>query len=295
MMFFAILSFILLFAARSADAVPAVVASIAPVHSAAAAVMDGIGTPELLLNPAVSVHDYHLKPSDMRRLSRVDVLFWGGAPLESFLQKPIEAAGLTDKNVALLSDSRLTVLSARGGHGATADGHFWLMPENMAQTARIIAEKLASLDPENAAAYKKNAEDFAKRTADLKQNGRRKLAPYAGMPYVTFHDAYQYFEKSFGLTPVGSVHVDSHHASGIGRMAELREKMRQAGRLCLFSEPQFSDKSERTVAQDLPVVTATLDPIGAELTAGKGFYGDLMNALFDSFSGCFSKLREQGE
>lgn len=294
-MFFAVLSFILLVAARPAAAVPAVVASIAPVHSAAAAVMDGIGTPELLLNPAVSVHDYHLKPSDMRRLSRADVLFWGGAQLESFLEKPIEAAGLTDKNVALMSDSRLTILPARGGRGATADGHFWLMPENMAQTARIIAEKLASLDPENAAAYKKNAEDFARQTAELEKAGRQKLAPFAGTPYVTFHDAYQYFEKSFGLTPVGSVYVDSHHASGIGRMAELREKMRRAGRLCLFSEPQFSDKGEKTVAQDLPVATATLDPVGAELTAGKGFYGDLMNALFDSFAGCFSKLREQEE
>lgn len=292
---FVILSFMLLFAARPAAAVPAVVASIAPVHSAAAAVMDGIGTPELLLNPAVSVHDYHLKPSDMRRLSRADVLFWGGGSLETFLEKPILSAGLADKNVALMSDPRLTILPARGGRGATADGHFWLMPENMARTARIIAEKLAALDPENAAAYKKNAEAFAERTADLEKAGRRKLAPFSEMPYVTFHDAYQYFEKSFGLTPVGAVYADSHHASGIGRMAELREKMRRAGRLCLFSEPQFSDKSEKTVAQDLPVVTATLDPVGAELTVGKNFYGDLMNALFDSFAGCFSKLRNDGE
>ena len=77
------------FLTGSVSAQPAVVVSVAPIHSAVSAVMQGAGEPELLLNPAASVHDYHLKPSDMRRLAKADVLFWGGPALESFLQKPL--------------------------------------------------------------------------------------------------------------------------------------------------------------------------------------------------------------
>lgn len=280
------------FLTGTAAAQPAVVVSVAPVHSVVSAVMQGAGEPELLLNPAVSVHDYRLKPSDMRRLAKADVLFWGGEGLETFLRKPIVSAGLSGKNVALLSDSRLTLYPVRGEGGAEVDGHFWLAPENMAATARIVAEKLAAVDPDHASLYRENAARFEKRVRDLKTKGEKKLRPYAGRPYATLHDAYLYFEKSFGLPSLGAVFVDPHHAAGAGRIGELREKIKRAGKVCLFSEPQFSDKRVKVVAEDLSVVSGELDPAGVGLDPGADFYERLMNALFDSFVDCVSKLAE---
>lgn len=280
----------IVFLAGSVSAQPSVVVSVAPLHSAVSAVMQGAGEPELLLNPAVSVHDYHLKPSDMQRLAKADVLFWGGPALESFLEKPLVSAGLSDKNVAFLADSRITLYPARGGGGI--DGHFWLDPENMARAARIAAEKLAVLDPDHAALYQENAEQFEKQMRELTAKGKKMLRPYAGKPYVTFHDAYQYFEKSFGLTPAGAVFIDPHHAAGAARVSALREKIKRAGKVCLFAEPQFSDKRLKVVAEDLPVVPGTLDPAGIGLPPGADFYTRMMNALFDSFVRCFSRLAE---
>lgn len=292
-------------------AVPAVVVSTAPLHGVVSAVMDGAGRPELLLPPAVSVHDFHLKPSDLRKLSHADLVFWGGPALETGLVKALDAAGKTGQSVAVLADPRLTVLPSGEGvrheedehddehehdhhrhHGET-DGHYWLMPENMAAVAEIAAEKLSAADPENAALYQKNAERVKADIETLKKSGLKTLEPLKGKPYIVFHDAYRYFEKSFGLTSLGALFVDPHHAAGAGRISAAREKIRRSGTVCLFSEPQFSDKKLKAAAEGLSVLFGELDPSGSSLVPGKGFYRDLMGGLIRSFSECLGRLPEE--
>lgn len=285
-------------------AVPAVVVSTAPLHSIVSAVMDGVGQPALLLPPAVSVHDFHLKPSDFHKLSQADVVFWGGEASEAGLLKTLAAVGKTEQSVSVLTDSRMTVYPARGGHhhdedddhhDGKVDGHYWLMPENMMAVAEITAEKLSASDPENAAVYAKNAGRVKARIAALKEEGRKILENCKRKPYAVFHDAYQYFEKSFGLSSIGALFIDPHHAAGAGRISGMREKIRRAGTVCLFSEPQFSDKKIKAVAEGLPVVFGELDPAGAALVSGKAFYFELMENLIRSFAGCLNGLSETKE
>ncbi|MBO4521031.1 MAG: zinc ABC transporter substrate-binding protein [Alphaproteobacteria bacterium] len=286
--------FWLLSLAKATSAAPVVVVSTAPIHSVVASVMDRIGTPELLLPPAVSVHDFYLKPSDMHRLAHADVVFWGGEELETALIKALQATGKESQSVSVLKDPRLTLLPARGAdHHDEKDGHFWLMPENMIAVAEIAAEKLSALDPENALLYRKNAERLKERIISLKNEGKKELKAYARAPYVVFHDAYQYFEKSFGLSPLGALFVDPHHAAGASRISETREKIKKAGTVCLFSEPQFSDKRIKIAAEGLPVIFGRLDPLGSTFEPGKNFYFELMENLFRSFAECLIQLPEK--
>ena len=313
-MFFTVVffSFLLSFFSGTAEAdVPAVVVSTAPLHSVVDAVMVGVGQPELLLPSAVSVHDLHLKPSDFRKLSQAEIVFWGGSALETGLEKVLNAVGKTEQSVSVLADPRLTVLQAREGahhhygrdhddddhdhdHDKT-DGHYWLMPENMIAVAEIAAEKLSAADPENAAVYEKNAEKVKAGIVALKEKGMKALEPCKGKPYVVFHDAYQYFEKSFGLIPLGALFIDPHHAAGAGRVSDVREKIRLSGTVCLFSEPQFSDKKLKAAAEGLSVSFGELDPSGASLNSGKAFYFELMDNLIRSFANCLSGLPEKKE
>ena len=273
---------------------PRVVVSIAPLHSIVSAVMEGAGGPELLLKPNVSVHGYSLKPSDMQRLASADVVFWAGKTLETFLVKAIQAAKMTDKNVAVMADPRLTLYPAGEEETSHADidGHFWLDPENMVAVASIVAEKLSVLDPENATLYQKNAARVRDRLRALEQEGKKLLEPYKRKPYVVFHDAFQYFEKKFALFSLGALSVDPHHTTGAASLSEIRQKMREAGTVCLFSEPQFSDKKAKIAAEGLPVVFGQLDPAGMQMAAGKDFYPMMMRALFRSFVDCLSRLPE---
>ena len=280
----------------SVYAAPNVVVSTAPLHSIVSAVADGVFEPELLLAPAVSVHDFQLKPSDMRKLSGADVVFWGGPDLETGLVKALRAAGKEESAVPVMSDPRMTLYRTRGeGRHHGIDGHFWLMPENMAVVAEIAAEKLAESDSENAETYRRNAGRVRQMTSELKAFGMQMLKKHKNKPYVTFHDAYQYFEKSFELPAVGFLAADPHHAGGAAGMAGIREKIKKSGTVCVFSEPQFPDKKVKAAAEGLAVVAGQADPVGSSVAAGKDFYKNLMTDLFRSFDACFQQLTEESK
>ncbi|WP_018900626.1 zinc ABC transporter substrate-binding protein ZnuA [Rhizobium sp. 2MFCol3.1] len=100
--------------AHGADA-PVVVTSIKPVHSLVSAIMQGVGTPELIVDGAASPHTYSMKPSNAKALQDAKVVFWVGPGMEAFLEKPLEALG-EDASVAELDKAPgLTKLKFREG------------------------------------------------------------------------------------------------------------------------------------------------------------------------------------
>ncbi len=92
-----------------------VVASIKPVHSLVASIMEGAGTPEILVDGAASPHTYSLKPSQARSLADADVVFWVGPSLEPSLEKPLETIAEGSTSVALDDAPGLTLLEVREG------------------------------------------------------------------------------------------------------------------------------------------------------------------------------------
>ena len=98
-----------------AQAEPLVVTSIKPVHSLVAAVMKGVGEPELLVDGASSPHGYQMKPSQAADLQSADVVFWVGPELESFLIKPVETIAGSAQSVPLIDAAGVTKLEPREG------------------------------------------------------------------------------------------------------------------------------------------------------------------------------------
>ena len=85
---------------------PQVVVTIKPVHSLVAGVMQGLGEPVLLVEGAASPHSYRLRPSQARALVEADLVFWMGAPLESFLDKPLDVLVRHGRVITLYEDDR---------------------------------------------------------------------------------------------------------------------------------------------------------------------------------------------
>src|SRR5690606_22087366 len=113
---------ILLLAAPAQAEAPRVLASIKPVHSLVASVMEGAGAPELLVPGNASPHGYSLRPSDAMRLAAAKIVFWIGPAYESFLEKPLAALAGGARLVTLAEAPGVEVLPAREG-GAWANGH----------------------------------------------------------------------------------------------------------------------------------------------------------------------------
>lgn len=283
--------------------VPRVVATTKPVHSLVAAVMGDLGTPDLIVKGAASPHTYSLRPSDATNLEAADVVFWTGHGLELFLQDSIATLAPNARTVALSENPDIELLPIREGgafephddgdehedeHGEK-DMHFWLDPVNAAAMVTQIADVLARVDPADADAYLTNARAEIARLDALVAATHAKLQPVAGKAFIVFHDAYQYFEHRFGLTIVGSITVTPDTLPGAQRIRELRDKVRTAGALCVFAEPQFEPAVVDTVIGGTTAKAAVLDPEGAGLTEGPELYEQLITGLADSLVACLDR------
>ena len=100
-----------------------VVTSIKPVHSLVSAVMEGVGTPHLIVEGAASPHTYALKPSQAGKLQDADIVFWIGNTLEAFLEKPIDGIATRAKSVALVEAHGLNQIKFREGGAFDAHDH----------------------------------------------------------------------------------------------------------------------------------------------------------------------------
>ena len=296
-----LLAVLLAAAPLTAAAAPRVSVDIAPVHSIVARVMAGIGTPELIVPPGVSEHDYALRPSEATRLQEADLVVWIGPAHTPWLAEPI-AALAPDAQVVTLADAAGTVLlptrddgpfgpaddhadHAEHAHGSV-DGHMWLDPANATVFAAAAAAALAAADPANAAGYAANASAFATEMVALTEAIAARLEPVRGTPFIVFHDAFQYFEARFAMPAAGSVALAEGAPPSAARVAALRDRIAEAGVVCAFSEPQFEPKLLATILEGTDVRTAVLDPIGAGLAVGPELYPELLTTLADSLADC---------
>ena len=290
---------------------PRVVASIKPVHSLVASVMEGAGAPDLIVGGAASPHAYALKPSQAQALENADLIFWIGRELESFLEKPIETIGANARAVELIDSDGLIQLPFREGgafetqvldehadgadqddrdghddHDDGFDAHLWLDPLNAKVFVGAIGEALSATDPANASTYAANVARTNERLDALIDEVNATLAPVRDKQFIVFHDAYQYFEKRFDMEAAGSITVNPEARPSAERVAAIRDKMRELGAACAFSEPQFDSQLIDVAIEGSTARSAVLDPLGATLDDGPDQYFDLIRNLATSMHEC---------
>lgn len=283
------------------SAAPRVVVSIGPVHSLVAGVMEGVGEPQLLIPAGASPHAYALKPSDARALSEAELVVWVGEGLETVLEKPLHSlAGKAQQLELLQVEGMYRLPSRKGGvwheeqqaHAGHAheydavDTHLWLAPENAQRIVAAVADALSAMDAANGPRYQRNAAALQQRIDELAVNLAQRLEPLQGQPYIVFHDAYRYFEQAFGLQAAGAIAVSPEQRPGARRLIEIRQAIRDRGARCVFSEPQFRPDIVEVVLEDTGARHGVLDPLGAELPAGKEQWFSLMQGLADSLASC---------
>lgn len=279
-----------------------VAASIKPIHSLVESVMTGTGSAALILNGGATPHFGALKPSQLRILQTADVIFHVSDTLESGLSKSLRQRAKAGARVVSLLGAPglpdLVVWPLREGgewegdddHLASTgqDPHIWLDPDNAVAIAHYIAAVLAKADPDNAAIYRANSTALAARLKSLAQDISSQLAPVSSAPFIVFHDAYQYFEKRFGLHAAGAITIDPDKRPGAQRLREIRQTLAQRGVVCVFAEPQFEVSYIKTVLEGQTARRAILDPLGAGLRSGPDAYFDLLRAMSQSVFDCLS-------
>jgi zinc transport system substrate-binding protein len=303
---------------------PDVVATIQPIHSLAAGVMEGVGEPVLLVPAGNSPHSFQMKPSQAAALQGADVVFWVGESLETFLEKPLATLSQDTVVVELLEAPGVTLLKPREGgaweahahdeaaeadhdhdgheeaaaeadheheHGhEEADAHIWLGPDNARAIARAMAEALGGVDAANAERYRANADAVVARIDVLEAELRQELKPVQAKSFIVLHDAYAYFERAFGLNAAGSITVSPERPPGAQRLAELRAKIEQQGATCVFAEPQASPELVTTLVEGTGAGVGTLDPEGSSaIPTGPDAWFALMRGNAKELVTCLSR------
>lgn len=302
------------FPVAAADA-PRVVATIKPVHSLVAGVMEGVGAPILLIKGG-SPHAYAFKPSEARALQDAQIVFWIGEGFERFLGAPLKSVAANAVSVELIGAPGLTLLRLREsgaweghahdhGHGdedhhddhdgSTVSTHIWLDPLNAKAMVGEIARQLTRLNPDNADTYSENAASLSKRLDALSNELAAVLKPVRGEGFLVFHDAYHNLEHRYGLRALGSLTISPEIQPGAARLSALREKISEAQAVCVFSEPQFTPKLVNVLLEGTTARSGVLDPLGADIKPGTDLYFTLMRRNAESLHSCLSASVRQGQ
>ena len=298
-----------------------VVTSIKPIHSLASYIMDGVGSPGLIVDGYNSPHSFQLKPSHAKMLEQADIIFWIGEDLENFLEKPLATIAKKAEKIELLEIKGIKKLKFRErnifeeheghddhgddakkeehddhghdakkeehddheGHGhGEYDPHIWLDPINAKVILNEITEHLIENDSKNASTYKSN---LAKALAQIDKLIIDVITETnTDLSYVVFHDAYQYYENRFNVNILGAMTVNPDVMPGAEQIHEIHEVIEHDNVSCILSEPQFNPDIIKSIAKDTSVKTGVLDPLGANLKPGKDLYFDLIRNMSASFN-----------
>lgn len=287
----------------SAKADVKVLTSIKPLQLIAAAVQDGVAIPEVLLPPGASPHNYALRPSDVRKVQSVDLLYWIGPDMEGFMPRVLNGRTLPNVAVQDLPGMKLRHFDEDNhSHAEEADdhdhdhrpgsldAHLWLSPAN----ARVIAAKMAAdliaADPASAARYQSNLKAFDERLDALDARLKKRLAGVEGKPYFVFHEAFDYFEDAYGLKHAGVFSVAAEVQPGAQHVAAMRARLQEVGKTCVFSEPPLRPRLAETLVAGLPVKLAELDALGGYTPATAQGYEQVLEKLGNDLAGCLESL-----
>ena len=283
-----------------------VLTSIQPLQLIAAAVQDGVGKPEVLLPPGASPHHYALRPSDVRRVAEVDLLYWIGPDMEGFLPRVLNGRSKPKVAVQTLPGMSLRHFGedshSHDEHEDDADehdhdhrpgsldAHLWLSTVNARVIAARMASDLSAADPANAARYQSNLSSFVQRLDALDQRLKTRMAGVSGKPFFVFHEAFDYFESTYGLKHTGVFSVASEVQPGAQHVAAMRKRLQEVGKTCVFSEPPLRPRLAETLTAGLPVKLAELDALGGTLPVTAQGYEQLLENLGNGLAGCLESL-----
>ncbi|MBX2807756.1 MAG: zinc ABC transporter substrate-binding protein [Cellvibrionaceae bacterium] len=292
-------------AARGASA-PAVVVDIAPVHSLVSQVMQGVGEPRLLIPAEASPHNYSLRPSEAKALASADLVFWIGEDFTPWLQKAMKHLAASAQTLEVLAIKGTQRYRYREGASFEAhhddhaqhhdkhhhdhrghDPHAWLDPENAKRWVAHISDTLSMLDPENASSYRRNAAEASASLDALIASTGKAIRDLGNPRFIVFHDAYQYFEKRFGIAAAGAIALGDAEDPSPARIQEIRDTVNTLGVRCVFTEPQYNAGLVKNVFADTGVSTlGVMDPLGAKLSPGHNHYQQLIQGMVASLRQC---------
>lgn len=228
---------------------------------------------QALMGPGVDPHLYKASEGDVRRLSEADVILYNGLHLEGKITDILVKMARGRPVVALGEGIPEEALREPPEFAGQYDPHVWFDVSLWRQTLPVVAEELAALDPEHAADYRANAQEYA---AELDELDAWVEAQIDSLPperrvLITAHDAFGYFGRRYGMQVVGIQGISTLAEAGLQDIERVVDLVVDSEVPAIFVE---SSVPRRTVISVQEAVRSR----GRELAIGGELFSDALGA-----------------
>ena len=267
-------------AAGADGATTSVVAAFYPLEYAARQTGGDAVTVTSLTPPGVEPHDLELTAAQVAEIAQADLVLYvkGFQPAvdEAVQQQAADRAIDVSAGLTLLPGGEHADDPAADHAGEATDPHVWLDPANMATIGAVIAERLATLAPDSAATIEADATAFQQAMTDLDAEFTKALAQCASRDLVVSHEAFGYLADAYDFTQVGISGLSPEAEPSPARMREVADLVRANDVTTIYYETLVDPKVAQTIADEVGVQTAVLDPLEGLPEGSTGDYASVM-------------------
>ncbi|MBT3531487.1 MAG: zinc ABC transporter solute-binding protein [Gammaproteobacteria bacterium] len=279
-----------------------VATTIRPLQLIAEAILQDHGEVSVIVKANQSPHQFSISPSDRFALARADIVLWVGPEFENQLSSLLTQSEASLLTASELEGMTLYELSEESHLGHSIDSHLWLDSGNVLRLASELTTLAAQLDSSNATDYRNNLASF-KASIDNTVMTISEWLPGSPpstelstsqnpMSFVVYHNAFQYFEKEFGLEHEFELVRDPENQPSIQEIIETRNLFASQRPECLFVEPDANMELVSTLLGDYEIETFVVDPLGYSLDNGANDYASFLQSVALPFKNCLSGVQQ---
>ena len=230
----------------------------------------------VMVKPGSSPHNFEPKASQMKSLGNSKAYFMIGEPTEKAWIKRFKQNAKSTifvdttigvEKIAMLEhthheDEHKHDNHSHDKHSYEEDGldpHFWLDPISVKTQAKNIYEAMVKIDEQNSDFYKANYEEFVKELDNLDNEIKNILKPYKDSAFMVFHPSWGYFAKRYDIEQI-SIEIEGKEPKP-NELLQLVEEAKKHNIKIVFVAPQFSQKSAKTISQNIGANVVSIDPL----------------------------------
>jgi ABC-type Zn uptake system ZnuABC Zn-binding protein ZnuA len=201
------------------------------------------------------VHTFDPTPSDLRAVTEADLIVMNGLGLDDWIADVVADSGASAPVVRVAEDLDGVTYLEGEEPDEPVNPHLWLDVANAMRYVERIVDRLAEVDPTEAEAYRAQGSAYLARLEALDAWARERIGsiPAQDRVIVSFHEAFPYFARAYGLDIVGTVVDAPGQDPSAGEIASLVEAIRASGAKAVFGEVQFSPELVETIGAEAGV------------------------------------------
>jgi len=229
-----------------------------------------------VIKPGQSPATFETTPKQLAKFSEAKIFFTAGVPFEKHLIKKLKTSFENLNIINTQTGIKLHHLEHQHHYGDTEnneetdeksnlDPHTWLDPSLSKIMAKNIYDGLIRYYPADSLQYQQNLKMLLAGLDNIDSDIKHKLEPYKNRPFYCFHPAFGYFARAYNLKQI-AIEVDGKEPSArqLANIIKNAKNTQKDKVKIIFTQPQFSDKSARAIAESVGAIVFPIDPLSKD-------------------------------